>query len=202
MSFGVTVFKFCSLEHIFKTSSNSSNSYSFVFITVHLLKTASEKFFVEEVAKNLIKSTVSHINLFFGVVIVLNLSSFNVKVFIPVNNSLNLSNVVVGILSKFLKSNESPLNIAEVNKPGLNSNLILFNILSSSLLLFIMSSNFTKFLFTIFLKTILLPQLELVKEKKFFISFFSFAISNFPFFNSCKRVNLLFLAQISQIKDK
>ena len=89
------------------------------------------------------KSTVSQIVFLFGVVKVLNLSSFKVNVFIPVNNSLNLSSVVVGILSKFLKSNESPLKIANVNNPGLNSNLILFNILSSLLsAVFIIFSNF------------------------------------------------------------
>ena len=61
----------------------------------------------------------------------------------PVNNSLNLSNVVVGILSKFFKSKEFPLRIAEVNNPGLNSNLILFNILSTLVSeLFIILSNF------------------------------------------------------------
>jgi len=75
------------------------------------------------------KSIVSQIVFLFGVVEVLNLSSFKVNVFIPINNSLNLSNIVTGILSKFLKSNESPLKIANVNNPGLNSNLILFNIL-------------------------------------------------------------------------
>ena len=58
------------------------------------------------------KSTVLQIVLFLEVVIVLNLSSFKDKVFIPINNSLNLSKVVVDILSKFLKSKEFPLYIA------------------------------------------------------------------------------------------
>ena len=140
---------------------------------------------VRDVAKNLIKSTVSQISLFLGVVIVLNLSSFNVIVFIPVNNSLNLSNVVVGILSKFLRSKESPLRIAEVNKPGLNSSLILFNILSLSLF-FIVLINLLNNLFIISLKTIRFPDSEFFSEKKLSIRFFNSFIFNFPLFCCCK----------------
>ena len=107
------------------------------------------------------KSTVLHIVLFLVVVIVLNLSSFKVKVFIPVNNSLNLSKVVVGILSKFLKSKDFPLNIALVNKPGLNSNLILFNILGSSSSFWLSSKSFSflNVLLTRSLKTSLFSQI-------------------------------------------
>ena len=109
--------------------------------------------------------------------------------------------MVVGILSKFLKSKCVPLKIAEVNNPGLNSNLILLKRLSSFLLLRTFN-NFLYNLSTISLKIFLFPHKELFSEKKLFIRFFKSLVSNFPVFNCCKKNNFWFLKHILHIKDK